>query len=458
MAGPVEGAAARLLSTMATFVTDARLSGATAGIVHDGGPVWTGSVGFADIATERAATPQTLHRIASITKTFTATAVLQLRDAGELDLDDPVVAHVPEAAALTSIGPVESVTLRRLLSHESGLQSEPPGSDWANGIYEGDVRRTLERAGDLAQAVPPSTQTKYSNLGYQMLGEVVVRRSGVGFQEYVRTRILEPLGMARTTFDPVVDGLLDDVATPYTGRWMSDELRIAPESPMSSSEGGLWSCVDDLARWVSFALETDDGPGHPEVLSLATRREMHRPRYLTDEEWTSAFGLGWYGVRKDDVIWIQHGGSLFGYQSTACFDPKKRVGAVVLLNNMGEAATLAMSLATIARDAVVEAGPAVRRPRPLPATYSDLVGIYADVDLFGELLHVEWRDGVLCVVLPDRPGYVPELTPTSEPDTFVVGPGYRWSGERVTFLRGDDGRVRAAAFPGQVMPRFDVRA
>jgi CubicO group peptidase (beta-lactamase class C family) len=457
MAGPVEGAQARLLSTMATFVADARLSGATAGIVHLGEPVWTGSVGFADIATERIATPLTLHRIASITKTFTATAVLQLRDGGALDLDDPVVVHVPEAVALVSTGPVESITLRRLLSHESGLQGEPPGSDWAHGIYEGDVRRTLERAGDLTQAVPPNTQTKYSNHGYQILGEVVARRSGLSFQEYVRTHILDPLGMARTTFDPSADGLLDDVATPYLGRWMSDELRLAPESPMSSSEGGLWSCVDDLVRWVSFALETDDDSGHPGVLSVATRREMHRPRYLTDEEWTSAFGLGWYGVRKDDVIWVQHGGSLFGYQSNVCFDPKNRVGAVVLLNNMGEAAALAMSLAAIARTAVVEAGPVVRRPRPLPASYADLVGVYADAEFFGELLHVEWRDDVLCVVFPDRPGYLPELAPTADPDTFVVGAGYRWSGEQVRFLRGEDGRVRSAAFPGQVMPRFDVR-
>jgi CubicO group peptidase (beta-lactamase class C family) len=456
--GPVEQVAEKLQAATATFVKEHRLPGAVAGVVHDGRLAWWGGAGFADVAERRPAGPATMHRIASITKTVAATAVLQLRDAGALDLDDPLVRHIPELrAARNAFAPWEHVTLRLVLSHQSGLMSEPPGADWMNGEYEGDVLRSLARAAEISTSVPVSTQEKYSNLGYQLLGEVVTRVGGMPFQDYARTRILQPLGMTRTDFEPLPDALRDDVATPYAGRWMSDELPVAPESPMSSSEGGLWSCVDDLARWLAFALETDDGPGHPEVLSLETRREMHRPRYLADDTWTSAFGLGWYGVRQDGVTWVQHGGSLFGFRSTVCFDPRHRVGAVVLLNGMGRAATLAMSLGALARTAVVEAAPTVAAPAPMPAEYADLLGIYADAVIGGELLRLEWRDGKLTVVDPAEEEFRPTLRPTGEPDTFVVEPGYRWSGETVRFLRAEDGRVRAASLPGQVVPRFDAR-
>jgi CubicO group peptidase (beta-lactamase class C family) len=456
--GPVERIAERLQAATAAFVKEHRLPGAVAGVVHDGRLAWWGSAGFADVAARRPAGPATMHRIASITKTVTATAVLQLRDAGALGLDDPLVRHIPElGAGRSEFAPWEHITLRLVLSHQSGLMSEPPGADWANGEYEGDVLRSLARAAEISTSVPVSTQEKYSNLGYQLLGEVVSRVSGLPFQEYARARILRPLGMLRTDFEPLPSALRDDVATPYAGRWMSDELPVAPDSPMSSSEGGLWSCVDDLARWLAFALETEDGPGHPEVLALETRREMHRPRYLADDTWTSAFGLGWYGVRQDGVTWVQHGGSLFGFQSNACFDPRERVGAVVLLNGMGRAATLAMSLGALARTAVAEAAPVISAPAPMPAEYADLLGIYADAVIGGGLLRLEWRDGKLTVVDPTQEEFRPTLRPTGEPDAFVVEAGYRWSGETVRFLRGADGRVRAAALPGEVVPRYDPR-
>ena len=130
MGSPVDDVAGKLQSTLASFVKENRLPGATAGIVHDGELVWTGSTGFSDIASRRVADARTMHRVASITKTFTATAVVQLRDDGAVGRDDPLVAELPEVAdALPAAGPIEAVTLRLLLSHQSGFQSEPPRTD-----------------------------------------------------------------------------------------------------------------------------------------------------------------------------------------------------------------------------------------------------------------------------------------------------------------------------------------
>jgi CubicO group peptidase (beta-lactamase class C family) len=125
---PIGDVAAKLQAKVASFVKEHRLAGAAAGIVHGDSLVWFGGAGFADIAARRVPEVTTLYRVASITKTFTGTAILQLRDEGMLHLDDPAVAHLPELASMTNpFGPIESLTIRRMLSHESGLQGDQPG-------------------------------------------------------------------------------------------------------------------------------------------------------------------------------------------------------------------------------------------------------------------------------------------------------------------------------------------
>ena len=263
VAGPVATGAQDFETQVASFVRDNRLYGAAAGVVHGGQLVWSGGAGLADAADGRAAGPGVLYRIASITKTFTGTAVMQLRDAGLLDLDDPVVKWIPELSGSASPAGIGGVTIRRLLSHESGLVSEPPGTDFlaVQPSYEGVASRNLERVAEIFAAVPPNTQTKYCNLGCQMLGEIVQRVSGIGYPQYVADRILAPLSMSSTGFEPLAGELAARRATGYAGRAFSDELSVAPAMPPIWAEGGLWSTVEDLARWLSFQLAAHaDGP------------------------------------------------------------------------------------------------------------------------------------------------------------------------------------------------------
>jgi CubicO group peptidase (beta-lactamase class C family) len=202
-----------------------------------------------------------------------------------------------------------------------------PGSPMptAAGRYEGLASRNLKRVSEIFAAVPPNTQTKYSNLGYQMLGEVVQRASGIGYPQYIRDRILTPLSMSSTDFEPLDPELAARRATGYAARAFSDEPSVAPAMPLLWAEGGLWSTVEDLGRWLSFQLaahvdalaDTTDANASSDVLASATRREMHKPRYLSDEDWSSAFGISWYSVRKDEVTWVQHSGGLPGFTSNA---------------------------------------------------------------------------------------------------------------------------------------------
>jgi len=399
--------------------------------------VWSCGIGFADVAKRIVPDARTLYRVASITKTFTGTAIMRLRDEGKLDLDDAVGLHIPELAHL------ERVTIRRLLSHESGLQSEPPDTDWRAARYEPSIARNLARAAEITTRVPPNTQKKYSNMGFQILGEVVARASGMPYVDFVRKMFLDPLGMTGSGFDPLPPALASRAATGYSGRFVSDELSVAPTAPSIGAEGGLWSCVEDLARWVSYQFGDDP-----------TLREMHRPRYLANAEWTEAFGIAWYAIRRGERIWVMHSGALHGFRTNVCFDATHRVGAIVLLNGVGDAATLAMDLDDIALAAVAAGAPAVEAPTPTPEGYRDLLGVYFDGDL-GLTRRVEWRDGKLTILDPELPAWRPTLAPTSDADVFLIEPGFRDSGENAVFNRLADGRVASVFIAAGTWQRLE---
>jgi D-alanyl-D-alanine carboxypeptidase len=457
MPSPAAEPATKYEATAAAFVKKHRLPGASVGIVHEGELAWAGGIGFADRAARRPADPKTLYRVASITKTFTATAVMQLRDSGSLALDDPAVVYLPELEAVqTPLGPIESLTLRRLLSHESGLQSEPPGTNWSDVLYEDDPARTLARAAEIATRVPVHTQWKYSNLAYQLLGEIVSRVSGTPYPRYVRAKLLRPLGMTATSLDPLPARLRQRRAVGYEPRFLSDELELAPEdASIFGAEGGLWSCVEDLGRWLSCQLADD-----PVIVSRETLDEMHKPRYLVDEAWTQAWCIGWYARRREDVVWVMHSGGYYGFTTNACFEPKEKVGAIALLNGTANATELAMELGTIARDAVRESAPAIEVPEALPAPWRQFVGLYT-APHFGTVVRVEWLDGKLTVLDPDVPTWKPTLAATDDPDVFTIEPGVRESGELARFERGSDGRVvslfLAVSRLGRLEPASDAR-
>jgi CubicO group peptidase (beta-lactamase class C family) len=453
---PVAELSVQFESRARAFVREHRLPGVAAGVVCGDELVWSSGAGFADVASRRVPDAATLHRVASITKTFTGTAVMQLRDEGRLHLDDPAARYLPElAAAESAFGAIETVTIRRLLSHESGLMGDPPGTDWSAPTYEGDPAANLARIGEIGTRVPPSTQQKYSNLAYQLLGEIVARVAGVPYAEYLRAQILAPLGLSSTSLDPLPAELAGRRATGYAARGFNDVLRESVAAPVTGAEGGLWSCVADLARWVSFQLREDGGPrGGAQVLDGATLAEMHRARYLGDEEWTQAWGIAWYAVRRGDVVWVQHAGALHGFMSNVCFDPREGVGAIALVNGFGPAQDLAMDLAGAARDAIRAAPAAIEPPAPLPDGWAELLGLYADPD-YSFVVRLEWRDGKLTFIDADEPTWRPTLAPTEDADAFLVERGVRESGELCTFERRADGRVRSVTLGPARMRRLD---
>ncbi len=200
--------------------------------------------------------------------------MLQLRDAGELSLDDPLTEFIPESA--------HAPTLGRMLAHVSGLQREPPGEIWET--LEAPSRDELvERTADAEQLLAPGSWWHYSNLAFALLGEVVARTTDGTWEDALHERVLAPLGLDRTTPEAQEPAARGYFVEPYT-----DAVRRERDPDLSGSGalGKLWSTVLDLARWGAFLAE-----GHDDVLAAATLEEMSHVRAMVDHaRWTTGWG------------------------------------------------------------------------------------------------------------------------------------------------------------------------
>jgi CubicO group peptidase (beta-lactamase class C family) len=296
---------------------EGRLPSLSAAVFRDGEVVWSDAIGLADVEERREATPDTQYAVASITKTFTAASVFQLRDTGRLELDDPISRHLPEAAH-------GAPTLRRMLAHASGLQREPPGEVWETLEFP-DESNLLARLAEAEQVLVPAAAWHYSNLAYALLGHVVSRVSGTPFRDYVQQRLLDPLGLGRTSWGPT-----EPAAKPYFVEPYSDAVRREPELELGGKggESGLSSTVGDLARWGSFLADPDES-----VLAASSVAEMHQLQIMAEPDWTYGWGLGLSLWRRGERIFAGHTGGFPGFLSILAYSRLDRIGAVVLTNS-----------------------------------------------------------------------------------------------------------------------------
>jgi CubicO group peptidase (beta-lactamase class C family) len=303
----------------------------SAAIVHDQELVWARGFGLAHVERQEPATPDTLYRIASITKLFTATALLQLRDAGKLRLDDPLATHLPWFAVQAAQADAEPITIRHLLTHAAGLPREAAFPYWADGQFPttAEIRAAL---GGQRAPLAPGVRWKYSNLGLTLAGEIVAAASGQAYAAYVRERILEPLGMR----DTLVESPAPDhprLAAGYTRRLPDGAPR--QRAPHTDTRGltpaaNITTSARDLARFAM--LQFRGGPaGGAQILRGSTLREMHRIHWL-QPDWKAGWGLGFHVWRESDRTYVGHGGRLRGYRTVLQLCPAERVGVIVLTN------------------------------------------------------------------------------------------------------------------------------
>lgn len=297
---------------------EGRVPGLFAGVHRHGELLWGDGIGRADLRSGRAPGPDDQFLVASNTKTFTAVMVMQLRDEGRLGLDDRVADHVAELT--------QPLTVRQALAHVSGLQREPVGDVWET-LRQPTTGELLAGFAEAGQVGRPHDRWHYSNVVYAVLGELVARLDGRSWADSLRARLLDPLGLSRTSvgFDggPRASGYYvppyDDVPRP------EPVLELHAMAPC----GGLASTARDLVRWSAFVADPD-----PSVLSPDTLEEMCQPQTMIDVVgWTGAMGLGFFLVRSEaGRTWVGHTGGMPGHVTGLFTHRESGTGSVVLMN------------------------------------------------------------------------------------------------------------------------------
>jgi CubicO group peptidase (beta-lactamase class C family) len=326
------------------FMARAHVPGAAWGVIIDGELAHVGVAGLRDIARKAPVDRDTVFRIASMTKSFTAMAILKLRDEGELSLDDPVERYVPELKSLkypTSDAP--KITLRHLMSHAEGFPEDNPWGDQQLAVTEDQFTRMLERGIPFSNV--PGVAYEYSNYGFAILGRVVSKASGRPYRDYLADNVLRPLGMTSTTLEPS-SVPPDRLAHGY--RWEDETWKEEPQLPDGAfgAMGGMLTSLSDLGRYAGAMLAAwpaRDGPEDGPV-RRASLREMQQVwrtspasagRTSEGALQLNAGGYG-YGLRISQTCnfghIVAHGGGLPGFGSLMQWLPDYGVGLIAFGN------------------------------------------------------------------------------------------------------------------------------
>jgi len=368
--------------------------------VHGDELLASGGIGLADPAIGKKADADTLYSICSISKLFTSIAVMQLRDAGEVKLDDDLGVYIPWFATMTDAHPDdEPISIRNVLSHAAGLPRESDSPYWSGPDFDFPTSAQIQvRLASQQSLYPSGRYFQYSNLGMALLGEVIAAAAELPWADVVEDDILAPLDMT-STFTSVPEAFATGrLAAGYAARRGSpDRERL----PLFDVEGigpaaGMASSADDLAKFARWQLRLR-ADGGDQVLRAATLREMQRVHWV-DPDWDTTWGLGFNVANRNDTTWVRHGGACPGYYTDFSILPKEELGIVVLTNAIGSNVSL------YSRKAAAVLGPAVKKPSrcagDLPVRnpeFEKYVGVYDSV--WGRLAIVFWGDGLASVDL-----------------------------------------------------------
>ena len=359
----------------ATFQADAHIPGMVYGVVQNGKLVYVKGIGVQDLGSKRPVTPDSLFRIASMTKAFTALSILKLRDDGKLRLDDLAEDHIPEMKGWTY--PTKDsprIRIRDLLQHVGGFVTDDPWGDRQQVMPQADFTKMIAAGVPFSRA--PQSQHEYSNFGYALLGRIVANASGMPYTAYVRKTILTPLGMTASGFD-APHAPKDKYALGY--RWENDAWVPEPEmvDGAFNSMGGLQVSANDYAKWVAFLLSAWPARDDPDTgpVKRSTVRELAQGSNFTSVtnrigasgadacKQSSAYGMGWRVAQDCELgLTLAHGGGYPGYGSHVMLMPDTGTAVFALANRTYAGPSAPAWDTAVAMD---KAGLLVRRDAPV---------------------------------------------------------------------------------------------
>ena len=315
----------------ADFAKDG-IGGVSIGVVSGSKLIWSKHYGYADMEGKEVPTNDTAYRIGSITKQFTALALLQLVEQGKMRLTDPIEKYVPEIKQVQKkFEGTPPITLLQVATMHAGLSREPGCANHSVGPPSAWQKIVIDCLPQTTYANEPGTTFLYSNIGYASLGLAIERAGGKPFTEQVTERILKPLGMNRSAFEPNV-AIMHDLAHGY--RRQNDKPdRSGPDRELEGRgyrvpNGALFSTVNDLAKFVAWEL----GEGPDGILPKAVQTANYSRAFFSNPAMTSGYGVGFMIARRGNVVMLGHGGSTAGYHSAAMVHHPSKLGVITLRN------------------------------------------------------------------------------------------------------------------------------
>lgn len=422
---------------------------ASVALVDGGRIVWEAGFGFQDAGRRVPATGKTVYRVGSISKLFTALLALGLVERGALDLDRPIDRYAPELVFDDGSGTNPPVTLRQLLSHRAGIARESPVGSYFDDSEPG-IERTVRSFAGTRLVYRPGERTKYSNVGPTIAGYIVERLTGKPFSKLAREALLDPLGMASSSFEPDREAIRKDLADAFM---VDFEGRFFPAPKFSLGTipaGNLYSSASDLARFLVALFAGGEIEGRRVI-----GREALESMFRVQPPGTSAatgFGLGFYVGRFDGRRTVGHDGAVYGFASALLALPEEKLGAVVLnavdcANGFDDKVARKALALLLAKKLGVRVA-ALPEPISLHASrLEEVCGFYAASGR--EVLVTPAAGGLRAEIL----GAAHDLVAIAA-DRFVSDSRLSY-GTVVRFLRGGDGRVRGLEAGGVEYARVE---
>jgi len=411
---------------------------------------WSGGFGNADINLKTPAKADTIYGICSISKLFTGIAVMQLRDQGKFDLDDPLSKLLPWFNLKQEHENSPQATLRAVLTHSSGLPRESDYPYWEAPDFIFPTREAVrEKLGQQGTLYPADRYYQYSNLGLTLAGEVV---AGQDYDAYVRKHIIQPLGLSDTETSFPSDEREPRVATGYAYPGRTQTLREMPryDARAITPAAGFASTAIDLGKFAAWQFRLLDGTeASDEVLAANTLREMQRAHWL-DWDWGVARGLAFGVYRVGNRTLSGHAGDCPGFNTRLFLDPLSKVAVSVMANrNMVDVDGYASAIFDI-----LDGGGTVDEP-PQAENLDDYIGSYDLSPWSGEEMVIRWKDGLAMISLPTmKPMKWLTVLKHVEGNHFQTIRDDGLTGHDVRFIRDDLGSVTTVRIHSMEMPKL----
>jgi CubicO group peptidase (beta-lactamase class C family) len=411
------------------------IPGVSVAVVKDQKELWLDGSGVADPAANRAADPDTLYSICSVSKLFTSLAVMQLRDQGKLSLEDPLSKHL-SWFHMKPAAEGREATIEGVLTHSAGLPRETDIPYWSGTFDFPTHEQIVERVASQEALYPSERYFQYSNLGLTLAGEVVSAVSGQPYADYVKQHLLAPIGLTSTYPEIPLHEKGKRLAVGYSAkRRDGTRAALAPfQARGVAPAAGYASTARDLAHfaeWQFRVLANKDD----KVIDPRTLREMYRPHFV-DPDFNTFWGLG-FAVRKSgDDVFVGHGGSCPGFRTDVRLKADDKVGVIALANASGvDAGGYTMAIYKII-------APAIDSDTKPKTDLSAYTGSYSQFPWGGETIVVPWGDELISIDVPTMdPMKNPERLRKVGDNQFRRVRDDGALGETVTFEIGPDGRA-----------------